>query len=114
MRRAGEGRTMTMLAYARLKDDILGMRLTPRQPLVETELAAMLNMSKTPVREALLSLSHDGLVEVNEFRGARVRDFSLEEVREIYELRAALEPHAGVWPRTTGRTSGSGRCVARR
>ncbi|CAN5789755.1 GntR family transcriptional regulator [soil metagenome] len=94
MRPTGETRTMTTVAYSRLKDDILAMRLVPRQSLVESELAAMLHMSKTPVREALLTLSHDGLVEINEFRGARVREFDLPEVREIYELRAVLEPLA--------------------
>lgn len=85
---------MTMVAYSRLKDDILAMRLAPRQPLVEAELAKMLDMSKTPIREALLGLSHDGLVELNDFRGARVRDFTLADVREIYEIRAVLEPLA--------------------
>lgn len=91
---ASAKQTMTRVAYARLKDDILSMQLAPRQPLVEAELCAMLDMSKTPIREALLGLAHDGLVELNEFRGARVRDFTFDDAREIYELRALLEPEA--------------------
>ena len=87
-------RTLTGVAYARLRDEILSMRLTPRQPLVEVELSAMLQMSKTPVREALLMLRHEGLVEMNEFKGARVRDLTLADAIEIYELRSELEPLA--------------------
>jgi len=86
--------TLTMIAYSRLKDEILALRLSPKQALVEAELAAMLEMSKTPVREALLMLHHDGLVELNDFKGARVRDLARSDAREIYELRAVLEPLA--------------------
>lgn len=69
-------------------------RLLPRQPLIEAELAAKYGMSKTPVREALLSLAREGLVEMSSFRGGRVRDFTADDAREIYELRELLEPFA--------------------
>jgi DNA-binding GntR family transcriptional regulator len=82
------------LAYERIKGDILDERLLPRQPLVEAELAAKYGMSKTPVREALLSLAREGLVEMSSFRGGRVRDFTADDAREIYELRELLEPFA--------------------
>jgi DNA-binding GntR family transcriptional regulator len=62
--------------------------------LVEAELAEAYGVSKTPVREALLSLTRVGLVEIDSFRGARVRDFTAEDVREIYEMRMLLEPFA--------------------
>lgn len=82
------------LAYERIKGDILDERLLPRQPLIEAELAAKYGMSKTPVREALLSLAREGLVEMSSFRGGRVRDFKADDAREIYELRELLEPFA--------------------
>jgi DNA-binding GntR family transcriptional regulator len=62
--------------------------------LVEADLAEAYGVSKTPVREALLSLTRVGLVEIDSFRGARVRGFTTEDVREIYEMRALLEPFA--------------------
>jgi DNA-binding GntR family transcriptional regulator len=46
------------------------------------------------VREALSSLARAGLVDVDPFRGARVRDFTADDVREIYEMRVLLEPFA--------------------
>lgn len=82
------------MAYERIKGEILDERLLPRQPLIEAELAAKYGMSKTPVREALLSLAREGLVEMSSFRGGRVRDFTADDAREIYELRELLEPFA--------------------
>lgn len=62
--------------------------------MVEAELAARYGMSKTPIREALLTLGREGLVEFSSFRGGRVRDFTAEDAREIYEVRELLEPFA--------------------
>jgi DNA-binding GntR family transcriptional regulator len=62
--------------------------------LVEAELAGAYGVSKTPVREALSSLARGGLVDIDPFRGARVRNFTADDVREIYEMRALLEPFA--------------------
>lgn len=65
----------------------------PNQRLVETEIAAELGASRTPVREALVRLINDGLA-VRSRHGLMVREFTLPEVREIYEVRAALEGYA--------------------
>lgn len=81
-------------AYERIKDDILSQRLLPRESLVEPELATRYEMSKTPVREAMLNLAREGLLEMNAFRGMRVRDFTAEDAREINEVRELLEPFA--------------------
>lgn len=99
MTRGGK-QTMTMVAYERIKSDILAMRFTPNQTLVEADLSELLEMSKTPIREALRYLSHDGLVELTEFRGTRVRDFTQADVNDIYQLRVLLEPEALrlAWP----------------
>jgi DNA-binding GntR family transcriptional regulator len=65
----------------------------PNQRLVETEIAAELGASRTPVREALVRLVTAGLA-VRSRQGLMVREFTLPEVREIYEVRAALEGYA--------------------
>lgn len=62
--------------------------------MVEAELAGAYGVSKTPVREALSSLARGGLVDLDPFRGARVHNFTASDVREIYEMRALLEPFA--------------------
>jgi DNA-binding GntR family transcriptional regulator len=86
--------SLTQKSYNRIKEDILSHRLLPREPLREAELAARYETSKTPVREALLILTREGIVEMHAFRGMRVRDFSTQDVREVYELREILEPLA--------------------
>jgi len=62
--------------------------------LVETELARALGVSRTPVREAIRRLAADGLVHTEGHRRAVVREFSEDQVQELYELRARLESYA--------------------
>jgi DNA-binding GntR family transcriptional regulator len=75
-----------------LRDAILSLRLVPGARLVERDLASELGVSRTGVRAALQSLDSEGLV----VRGRRgvfaVAAVSAEEARQIYEVRAALEP----------------------
>ena len=85
---------MGRLVAERIKDDIFRGRLLPREPLIEAELAGAYGVSKTPVREALSSLARGGLVEIDPFRGARVRNVTADDVREICDMRALLEPFA--------------------
>jgi DNA-binding GntR family transcriptional regulator len=63
----------------------------PGERLVETRIASELGTSQAPVREALRDLELLRFVESEPFRGARVREVSLEELVEIYPVRAALE-----------------------
>lgn len=81
-------------AYGNLKADILANRLPPGFQAPEPEFAIRLGMSRTPVREALLRLQADGLVELVPRRGARVLPISLDDMREIYEILTVLEPEA--------------------
>ncbi|RMH55446.1 MAG: FCD domain-containing protein [Deinococcus-Thermus bacterium] len=81
-------------AYAHLREAILGGLLPPGARILEAGLAQELGVSRTPVREALQRLAQEGLVELSPGRGARVRVLSLEEVREVYDLRALLEGEA--------------------
>jgi DNA-binding GntR family transcriptional regulator len=69
---------------------IVEARLRPGDDLNSVELARTFSSSRTPVREALLTLEREGLVEIAAHRRPRVRRLSIEEVREIYELRATL------------------------
>ena len=81
-------------AYDRLKAEILENRMPPGFQATEPEIALRLGMSRTPVREALLKLESDGLVELIPRRGARVLPISAEDMAEIYEILTALEPEA--------------------
>jgi DNA-binding GntR family transcriptional regulator len=79
--------------HDRVRADIVHGVLRPNQRLVEVELAEALGVSRTPVREALQRLTLDGLVRRNR-GGWVVHEHSPEEIRSIYELRAALEGYA--------------------
>jgi len=73
---------------------ILTGELPPGRSLVETELAAALGVSKTPVREALKTLAGTGLVTMSPYRGAAVRAIDDATARQIYDMRLLLEPEA--------------------
>lgn len=81
-------------AYMKLKSEIMDNRMPPGFQAPEPEIAVRLGMSRTPVREALLRLEADGLVELKPRRGARVLPLSLQDMRDIYEILTALEPEA--------------------
>lgn len=81
-------------AAVQLRRSILKGELAPGSRLGEVELAAQLGMSRTPIREALRSLSAQGLVEILPNRGARVVQWSAADLQETYELRSMLESHA--------------------
>jgi DNA-binding GntR family transcriptional regulator len=75
----------------RLRQAILDDELHPGQHLREDEISEMLEVSRGPVRVALLILQHEGLVDLTPHRGATVARLSIEDVGEIYSLRSALE-----------------------
>jgi DNA-binding GntR family transcriptional regulator len=77
-----------------IKHAILAGELRPGQGLVETELAQLLGVSKTPVREALKTLAGAGLVTMSPYRGATVRAIDPVSAAAIYDLRLLLEPEA--------------------
>jgi DNA-binding GntR family transcriptional regulator len=86
----GDSGSLATAAYHRLREGILRGDLRPNARLVETELAGWLDVSRTPLREALARLASDGLVESRR-RGWIVREHTAREVGEIHEVRAALE-----------------------
>jgi DNA-binding GntR family transcriptional regulator len=75
----------------RLRDAILHGSFKPGEPLREEQLAASLDVSRGPVREALVQLEREGLVIVRRHRGATVARLSRADVEEVYSLRLALE-----------------------
>jgi len=81
------------LVYARIRDRIIDASLAPGSSVTEASLATQLNVSKTPVREALLRLRQVGLVEPTT-RGVRVIEPSARRIRDAFELRADLEAAA--------------------
>ena len=79
--------------YATLREDILLGRQRPNQRLVEVDLCQQFGVSRTPVRQALLRLEQDGLVDSTR-HGWVVHEHTENEVRQIYEVRTALEGYA--------------------
>ena len=81
-------------AYLAIRDEILRGQLGPGTPLSRRRLAQQLGMSVLPVSDALKRLEEDGLVETRARAGTRVKVPTRTDVRELYELREALETQA--------------------
>ena len=77
--------------YWMLRDNIINLSLLPEMPLVEKEIAAILEISKTPVREALIRLVNDRLVTIVPKSGSYVTSISLERYLEACFIRVTLE-----------------------
>ena len=78
----------------RLRALILTGEYGPEERLVEEQLADRLGVSRTPIRQALTTLEAEGLVEMEPNKGAAVYSFSVDDVWDIYDMRAVLEGHA--------------------
>lgn len=92
-------------AYRLLLDQILTNQVELECPLSERKLADALQVGRTPIREAIRDLVRDGVLEARPARGTFVRRLSLEDVREIYEVRAALEGMAAFRAADQGATA---------
>lgn len=80
--------------YRQIFDAVVAGRIAPGERLVQEVLAEEMDVSRTPVREALLRLETEGILEASERGGFLVRSLDLEEVRATYELRAAVEGYS--------------------
>lgn len=78
----------------RIRQAILDGTLTPGRRLTERELMELTGVSRTSIREAVRHLQTLGLVETSASRGVRVAVLGSDDVRQIYEVRRALEPEA--------------------
>ena len=81
-------------AYREIKSRIMGNIYPPNLQVLEQDLALQLGMSRTPVREALIRLEKEGLVEILPRRGMRVVPIAPEDMRDIYEVLTLLEARA--------------------
>ncbi len=78
-------------AYQALRMAILSGELAPGQRLIESQLAKDLQVSRTPIREALRLLQHEELVTHDTDHGLRVTTFSVQDAIDFYDCRIALE-----------------------
>jgi DNA-binding GntR family transcriptional regulator len=81
----------TLRAYREIRRRIMDSEMQAGSQYLEQELAEMLGMSRTPVREALIRLADERLVEVRPRHGARVLSISADEMADIYEILSELE-----------------------
>lgn len=79
-------------AYRLLRDNIMTLHLLPGATLNENELADFLNISRTPIREAIIMLKEESLVEVYPQSGSKVSLIDLDILKEGYFLRSLIEP----------------------
>ncbi len=79
-------------AFAAIKDAILGGDIAAGEPLVEVKIAAALGMSRTPVREALALLEHEGLIAHQPGTGLVIRELSREEFVDMFVANELVEP----------------------
>jgi DNA-binding GntR family transcriptional regulator len=93
MPKAKKKNTLRESVYGSLKAMIVTGQLSPGARLTENELAAKLKVSRTPVREALNRLEHDGLV-AGRRQGYAVKEFDIHMFREAFEVRELLDGHA--------------------
>jgi GntR family transcriptional regulator, rspAB operon transcriptional repressor len=84
-------RYLTNAVYEALRRAIVEREFDPGEPLTEHALCRRFAVSRTPVREALARLERDHLVRVVPKKGAFVRTLSHDEIRELYQIREALE-----------------------
>ena len=84
--------TLRDLTTDKLREAIMAQRFKPGQHLVERDLCEQTGVSRSSVREALRHLEAEGLVERRGNRGLFVASITPDEARQIYEVRAAIEP----------------------
>jgi DNA-binding GntR family transcriptional regulator len=78
-------------AHKALKRLILDNAIPPGAQMLEQEAALRLGMSRTPVREAMVRLQHEGMVEIRPRHGMRVLPISVDDMQEIYDILTELE-----------------------
>jgi DNA-binding GntR family transcriptional regulator len=84
-------RSLAEAVYADIKDDIFEFRLMPGQRFSENEVSGRLGVSRTPVRQALYRLEHEGYIVVESKSGWTVRPFDFHTFEELYDVRIVLE-----------------------
>jgi DNA-binding GntR family transcriptional regulator len=91
-RAARGGESLAATAYAVLKRRIIQCEIAPGARLTEAQLVRQLRLGKTPIREALVRLIHEGLVRNMPRHGYEVSPITLSDVEDLFRLRRILEP----------------------
>src|SRR6218665_2803333 len=86
--------TLSEQAYREWRNRIIGGQIVGGTRLLPNELATLLGISPTPIKEACLRLEADGLVVTTARRGMTVRSFTEEDVEELYAARILIEKGA--------------------
>lgn len=94
--RGSSGRTLRLTdsAYAAVKQDIIECVLVPGSEVTEPELGSRYGFGKAPLREALIRLVHESLIEAIPRSGYRISPVTIQDVHDIFDLRLLLEPTA--------------------
>ncbi|GAA4892694.1 GntR family transcriptional regulator [Ferrimonas pelagia] len=85
-------KTRTQAVVEALRERILSGDIRAGEPLRQSNLANELNVSRIPIREALLQLEAEGLVRFEAHKGATATELSVTQLDELFELRALIEP----------------------
>ncbi len=86
--------SLAQQAYLRLKERIVSLAVPPGSTIREAELQQEFGIGRTPLRDALQRLAHDGMLRIYPRRAIVVAKLGLSEIRELFEVRLALEPAA--------------------
>ena len=91
LREGGPRASLAAQVTERIKRDIFEFRLLPGERFTESEIAERMQVSRTPVREALYRLQREGLLDVLFRAGWRVRPLDFAQIDELYDVRIVLE-----------------------
>ena len=86
-----KNRNLTSIVFNDIRGKILNYQLLPGNRISDTEIAERMNISRSPVRQALFRLAEHGLLESRHNRGFIVKVFSAKEIKDLHVLREALE-----------------------
>lgn len=89
--------TLAHRAYVQLKDRIVQLTLPPGATIREADLRQELGIGRTPLRDALQHLAHDGMLRIYPRRVILVAQLGLPEIRQLFEVRLAIEPAAAAF-----------------
>lgn len=84
-------KTLSQSIYEHIKESILNKELEPNQRINEKEIAESFQVSRTPVREAVVRLAAEGFVEILSHRESLVREVSFKELKEIFQVLGVLD-----------------------
>ena len=94
---SGDKYSLRVKVYDRIREDILNGVYKEHEELKEATLGKMMDVSRTPVREALRQLELEGLVEIIPNKGARVTGITKKDIDDIYQIRYLLEGLSARW-----------------